>query len=51
METSCKVGKLVELIIFDMDGTLIDSMYLWREVDKEFLQKRGFSVPVDYPAH
>lgn len=43
--------KEYQAIIFDMDGTLIDSMYLWREVDKEFLQKRGFSVPVDLFHH
>jgi HAD superfamily hydrolase (TIGR01509 family) len=43
--------KEYQAIIFDMDGTLIDSMYLWREVDREFLQKRGFSVPNDLFQH
>ena len=28
--------------IFDMDGTLIDSNGIWREVDEAFLAKRGF---------
>ena len=33
--------------IFDLDGTLIDSMQLWREVDTEFLGLRGITVPSD----
>lgn len=34
-------------IIFDLDGTLIDSMSLWRKVDRDFLHKRGIRVPRD----
>jgi HAD superfamily hydrolase (TIGR01509 family) len=34
-------------IIFDLDGTLIDSMGLWRTVDDEFLISRGIAVPED----
>ncbi|MBW6514344.1 MAG: HAD family phosphatase [Candidatus Syntrophosphaera sp.] len=34
-------------IIFDLDGTLIDSMGLWRKVDRDFLHKRGIAVPRD----
>ena len=34
-------------VIFDMDGTLIDSMQLWRNVDKDFLHSRGLKVPPD----
>lgn len=36
--------------IFDLDGTLIDSMGLWRQIDEEFLGKRGLGVPKDYSA-
>jgi HAD superfamily hydrolase (TIGR01509 family) len=32
-------------VIFDLDGTLIDSMGIWFEVDKEFLRKRNIAVP------
>ncbi len=33
----------IRAVIFDMDGTLIDSMWVWRDVDDEFLKDRGFS--------
>lgn len=34
--------------IFDLDGTVLDSMWVWDEVDKKFLGKRGIAVPDDY---
>ncbi|HHE37385.1 MAG TPA: HAD family phosphatase [Candidatus Cloacimonetes bacterium] len=34
-------------VIFDLDGTLIDSMGIWTQVDVEFLQRRNISVPDD----
>ncbi len=34
--------------IFDLDGTLLDSMSVWEQVDLDFLQHRGFGVPEDY---
>lgn len=34
--------------VFDMDGTILNSMKLWEEIDVEFLSKRGFEVPKDY---
>lgn len=30
------------MLIFDMDGTLIDSNHIWRTVDETFLARRGF---------
>ena len=33
--------------IFDMDGTLIDSMWMWADIDREFLGRRGIPVPPD----
>lgn len=38
----------MEAFIFDLDGTLLDSMEVWHKVDVEFLQKRGITVPSDY---
>ena len=34
--------------IFDLDGTLLDSMDVWHKIDIDFLHKRGISVPSDY---
>jgi len=34
--------------IFDLDGTLLDSMDVWHKIDIDFLQKRGITVPPDY---
>ena len=31
----------VELFLFDMDGTLIDSNGVWKDVDRAFLARRG----------
>lgn len=35
----------IEAIIFDLDGTLVDSMWVWKQVDLEYLGKRGLSLP------
>lgn len=34
--------------IFDLDGTLLDSMGVWEQIDMDFLTKRGLEVPPDY---
>lgn len=39
-----------EAAIFDLDGTLLDSMGIWERIDKTFLQKRNLTVPEDYAA-
>ena len=36
--------------IFDLDGTLLDSGGLWAQIDRDFLGRRGLSVPADYEA-
>ena len=36
--------------IFDLDGTLLDSMDIWREIDTDFLAKRGLKASNDYIA-
>ncbi len=35
-------------IIFDLDGTLVESNGVWSQIDIDFLGKRGFAVPHDY---
>ena len=37
--------KDINAVIFDVDGTLIDSMWIWKQVDIEFLGKRGIALP------
>lgn len=37
----------IKAVIFDMDGTLIDSMWLWKAIDIEYLHKFGYDLPDD----
>ncbi|MDK2811628.1 MAG: hypothetical protein PWR27_2337 [Petroclostridium sp.] len=34
-------------VIFDLDGTLIDSLWIWDEIDIQFLGNRGITLPDD----
>jgi len=34
----------IKAVIFDLDGTLINSMYIWEEMDVRFLKKRGITL-------
>lgn len=35
----------IKAVIFDLDGTLIDSVHVWNQVDIEYLAKRGIALP------
>lgn len=37
----------IDAIIFDLDGTLVDSMWIWKQIDIDFLEKRGIVLPED----
>ncbi len=39
--------KSIQGAIFDLDGTLIDSMAIWEKIDYDFLSKRNLKVPSD----
>ncbi len=41
-------NKEIEMIIFDLDGTLLDSGAVWKDVDKKFFEKRKIEMPLDY---
>ena len=32
-------------VIFDLDGTLVDSMWMWKDIDIEFLKNYGHDCP------
>lgn len=34
--------------IFDLDGTLLDSMSVWHEVDSKFFKRHGLEMPDNY---
>lgn len=38
----------MEVAIFDFDGTIADSCYVWESVDRNFFKKRGMTIPYDY---
>ena len=40
--------KNIEGAVFDLDGTLLDSSWVWEKVDEKVLGDRGFQVPDDY---
>lgn len=35
----------VEAVIFDLDGSLVDSMWIWRDIDIEYLGRYGIVLP------
>lgn len=42
--------KNIQGAVFDLDGTLLDSMHVWQDVDRKFFLKRGIPMPPDYAA-
>ncbi|HHX12119.1 MAG TPA: HAD family phosphatase [Clostridiales bacterium] len=37
----------IDAVIFDMDGTIIDSMWMWRDIDIDYLKTHGIKMPED----
>lgn len=37
--------KTKKAVLFDLDGTLIDSMWMWKEIDIEYLARFGHTCP------
>lgn len=42
--------KTIKAALFDLDGTLLDSIWVWNRVDELFFERRGMEMPADYPA-
>ena len=40
--------RIIKVAIFDLDGTLLDSLGVWYDIDIKFLSKRNLEVPSDY---
>jgi HAD superfamily hydrolase (TIGR01509 family) len=43
--------KDIKAAIFDLDGTLIDSMWVWGKIDVDYLRKRNINMPADLRDH
>lgn len=37
--------KDITAVIFDLDGTLVDSMWVWDQIDEDYLSKKNIEVP------
>lgn len=37
----------IDAVIFDLDGTLVDSMWIWKKIDIEYLGRFGIACPED----
>lgn len=41
------LAKSVKAVIFDLDGTLVDSMWIWKDIDIAYLNKHHLPLPDD----
>lgn len=44
----CNILDGIEAVIFDLDGTLVDSMWLWHEIDIEYFGRFGIKLPDEF---
>lgn len=43
-ESECMLEG-IQAVIFDLDGTLVDSMWIWEAIDREYFRQHGLEVP------
>ena len=48
MKLNNKIFNGIKACIFDLDGTLIDSLYVWNDVDVKFFKMHNMPVPENY---
>lgn len=41
---------MLEAVIFDLDGSMVDSMWMWRAIDIEYLGRFGITLPENLQA-
>ena len=41
---------MIEAVIFDLDGSMVDSMWMWRTIDIEYLGRFGIELPENLQA-
>lgn len=37
-----------EAVLFDLDGTVVDSMWIWKDIDIEYFRRCNIPMPADY---
>lgn len=43
-----KILDNIDALIFDLDGTLVDSMWVWTSIDEEYMEKYQLEEPKDF---
>lgn len=41
------MNRKYEGVIFDLDGSLVDSLWVWEKIDEDYLKKHSYEVPED----
>ena len=41
------IPENIRAVIFDLDGTLVDSMWVWQQIDIDYLARFGIDLPDD----
>lgn len=42
------INNNIQAAIFDLDGTLVDSMWVWNQIDIDYLKGKGHEVPHNF---